>query len=80
MEIVLKILFLSFSNGDFELNAKKFTRRLYTTNKALCLAKKVEMINKYVFVEAALNRNSDTFVVYVANLEAPKSVIPTYFP
>lgn len=71
MEIVLKMLFLAFSNikiGFTEL--EKLTYRSYTITKALLITNRVEFINKKEFTKAALEKNLETFVVYILALEA----------
>lgn len=77
-KIIFQIPFLSFSNANFEFDAKKFTWRLYTTIDALSTVIRVELINKHEFVEVVVDENSDIFVIYVVVLTAPKSVISTY--
>ena len=67
-EVVLGILFLTFSNADVQFVEKKLTWRSYTTAEALPTTKRVELINKKEFAKAALDENSETFVVHVASL------------
>lgn len=50
MEIILEILFLSFSNADLKFDAKKLIWRLYTTTEVLPTSKSVELIKKYEFL------------------------------
>ncbi len=64
------MLFLAFSNADIQFEAEKRTWRSYTAAEALPIARGVELIDKHKFAKAALNENSETFVVYVAALEA----------
>lgn len=45
----------------------------------LSRTKKVELINKYNFIEAAPDGNSNTFVILIAVFGAPKSFILTNF-
>ena len=73
VEMVLGMPFLTLSNADIQFLEKELTWRSYTTAKALPTTKRVELIDKKEFVKAALNENSETFVVHVATLEAPLS-------
>ena len=59
------MLFLKFSNADVSFGEKVFIWKTYTTNKALFTTKQVEIINKKDFIIAALDVNSETFVMHV---------------
>ena len=63
--------FLTFSNADIQFAEKELTWRSYTAAKALPTTKWVKLINKKKFAKAALDEESETFVVHVAILEAP---------
>lgn len=78
IEIVLEMPFLFFTNADLKFRTKKLTYKSNITAKTLLIAKSVKLIEKYKFVEAALNKNSDTFVVYVVALVVLESVMFTY--
>ena len=67
MEVVLSILFLTFSNADIQFVEKELTWRSYTTAEALTTTKQVEFINKKEFAKATLDEKSETFVVHVAS-------------
>lgn len=69
--------FQFFSNANLEFGAKKFTQKLYPTAEVLPIVKKVELINKYKFVEMALEKNPNTFVTYITTLKTLKSVVLT---
>ncbi len=70
IKVVLKKLFLSISNADVEFaELRKVTWRSYTTAKALSTISLVELIGKREFAKAALDENSETFVVHVLALE-----------
>ena len=71
MKVVLRMPFLTFSNADIQFAAKELTWRSYTTAEALPTTKRVELIDKKEFAKAALDEESETFVVHVAALEAP---------
>ena len=65
-KVILEMLFLKISNMDILFCKKTFTWRTYTTNKALLITKQIQIIDPKEFVIAALDVNSETFVVYVA--------------
>lgn len=69
MKMVLGISFLAFSNADVKFDIKKLTWRKYIVIEIIPVARQVEWIDKYKFVEAALDRALKTFVVYIAVLE-----------
>ena len=78
MEVILDMPFLTLSNADVQFIEKELTWRSYTTAKALPTTKRVELINKKEFAKAALNKNSETFVVYVTSLSfIPLEVHPS---
>lgn len=70
MEMVLELFFLAFSNGDFQFGIEKLTWRSYTVAEALPTTSQIELINKTVFVKVVLDKNFETFVIYMAALEA----------
>ncbi len=62
---------LSLSNADVEFaELGKLTWRTYTAVEALPTTSRVELIDKREFARTALDKNSETFVVYVSVLEA----------
>lgn len=63
--------FLTFSNANIQFAEKKLIWRSYSIAKALSTAKRVELIDKKKFAKVTLDKESETFVVYVAALEAP---------
>ena len=75
-EIVLGMSFLTLSNADVWFVEKKLTWRSYTTAEALPTIKRVELINKKEFAKAALDENSETFVVHVAFLSLVSGIHP----
>ncbi len=75
MEMVPGILFLAFSNADFQFGAEKLIWRSYTAAKVLPITSRVELINKREFAKAALDKNSETFVVHVSALDVVESSI-----
>lgn len=75
MEVVLGMPFLALSNADIQFDAESFTWRSYSAAEALPTARRVELIDKHEFAKAALAKNSETFVVHVAALEASQSAM-----
>lgn len=66
MEVVLGMLFLSISNTNIKF--KELERRIwraYGIVEALPTSNQVELITKKEFAEAALDKISETFVIYV---------------
>ncbi len=71
MEVVLGMPFLSLSNSDVKFaELGKLTWRLYTAADALPTTSRVKFIGKREFAKAALDENSETFVIHVATLES----------
>ena len=68
MEVVLGIPFLTLSNADVQFVEKELTWKTYTTTKALPTTKRIELIDKKEFANAALNQKSETFVIHIAFL------------
>lgn len=72
MEMVLKILFLSYTNADVEF-AKQLgtlTWKLYIATEVLPITSRVEFIDKKEFAKIAMDVNPETFIVYFVALEA----------
>ena len=65
-EVILKILFLKLSNADILFSEGTFTWRSYTTSKALPTTKRIWLVDPKEFVIAALDVDSETFVVHLA--------------
>ena len=65
-EVILGMLFLKISNADVSFGKKTLMWRTYTTNEALPTTKGVQIVDPKEFVIAALDVDSETFVVYVA--------------
>ena len=65
-KVILEMFFLKFSNADMSFDEKTLIWRIYTTNKALPITKQVQIIDKKNFVIAALDANSEMFVVHMA--------------
>lgn len=71
------MLFLSLNNANVEFakKPKKLIWRSYDLAKVLLISSKVEIINKKKFVGAALNENSETFVMNFVVLEVPAAIL-----
>ena len=81
MEVVLGMLFLAFSNADIQFDTESFTWRSYNAAEALSTTRRVELIDKHEFAKAALDENSETFVMHVAALEALEPAVhPSWAP
>lgn len=46
MEVVLKIIFLAFSNTDFQFDSKRLIWKSYTIAEALSITGKIKIIDK----------------------------------
>ena len=65
-EVILGMPFLKISNADVSFGEGTLTWRTYTTNEALPTTEQVQIVNPKEFVIAALNVNSEMFVVHMA--------------
>ncbi len=74
MEVVLGMLFLTFSNADFQFGAEVLTWRSYTAAETLSTTSRVELINKREFAKAALDGNSEIFVMHVVAVKNPTTM------
>ena len=76
VEVVLDMLFLTFSNANVQFIEKKLIWRFYTIAEVLLTTKQVKFINNKEFAKAVLDENSETFVVYVASLNIAPRIYP----
>ena len=65
-EVILGMSFLKFSNADVSFGEGILTWKSYTTSKVLPTTERVRLVNPKEFVIAALDANSETFIVYMA--------------
>ena len=65
-EVILGMLFLKISNADVLFGEETLTWRIYTTNEALPTTERVQIVDPKEFVIAALDVDSETFVLHVA--------------
>ena len=73
--MVLGILFLKISNADVVFGEETLMWKLYTTKKTLPTIKQVQLVNPKELVIAALDADSETFVVHMAIREWEKMAI-----
>lgn len=62
--------FFFLSNTDFQFDIREFTWRSYIATEILSTTSQVELIDKRKFAKAALDKNLETLVIYIAALEA----------
>ena len=74
-EVILGMPFLKLSNADVSFCEGILTRKSYTTNKALPTTKRVQLVDPKEFVIAALDADSETFVVHVAIREREEMTV-----
>ena len=72
-EVVLKMPFLTLSGADVDFSGWELRWKTYTAKEALPTTKHVELVGKKEFAAAALNPESEIFVVYVASLSSDAS-------
>lgn len=65
LEMVLRMLFLTFLDANTRFIEKDLTWRSYRAVEALLTLKRVELIDRNNFVTVAINENLETLVVYV---------------
>ena len=78
VEVVLGMPFLTLSNADVLFSERELTWNSYTVDEALPTTKRIELIDKKEFAKAALDKESETFFVHVAALEAPLTGMPIH--
>lgn len=65
------MLFFSLSNADVKFaKLEKLIQRSYIAAKALSTTRRVKLVNKRKFAKEGFDENSETYVMYVATLEA----------
>lgn len=69
IKMILGMFFLKLTNANIKFLVEEFIWRTYTITKAFYLAKWVELIDKYKFAKAALDKISKISVVYVFTLK-----------
>ena len=74
-KVVLGMPFLKIDNADVAFSKETLMWKSYTTNKALSTTKQVQLVDLKKFVIAALDADSEIFVVHVAIQEREKMAI-----
>lgn len=70
MEVILIMFFLLLSNADVNfVNLEKLIWRSYNIAEVLSITSKIELIDKKEFAKKALNKNSETFIIYISTLK-----------
>ena len=77
LQVILRILFLTFSKANIRFAEQELVWKTYTAVEALPTTKKVKIIDKREFTVVALNADDETFVVHIAALAKPMT-IPIY--
>lgn len=72
------MLFLVLNNVDIKFDAGRFTWRYYCIEKTSLKTRQIELIDKSEFIKVALDKNSETFVINIADLEALKLAMAIY--
>ncbi len=75
IEVVSGMPFLALSNTDFQFGVEELTWRSYTAAEVQPTTSQFELIDKREFAKAALDENSETFVVHVSALDVVKPSI-----
>ena len=73
LEVVLGMPFLTLSGADVDFSGRELCWKTYTTKEALPTTRRVELVGKKEFAAAALDLESETFVVHVASLSSDAS-------
>ena len=75
-EVVLGMPFLILSGADVDFLGRELRWRTYTTKETLTTTRRVELMGKKEFAAAALDSESETFVIHVALLSS--DVLPSF--
>ena len=69
------MLFLTLSKADIQFAEQEFIQKTYITGEALPTTKSVEIINKKKSAVTALNASNKIFMVHVAALAEPTTIL-----
>ena len=75
--MILRMPFLKISNADVSFGEETLMWKIYTTNEALPITERVQIVDSKEFVIAALDVDSKTLVVHVAIRE--REEMPVHF-
>ena len=73
-EVVLGMPFLTLSGADVDFSGRELRWKTYTTEEALPTTRHVELVGKKEFAAAALDPESETFVVHIASPSSDTSL------
>lgn len=76
MNVILEMLFLTFSNADIQFAEEKLIWRSYITGEVLLTNQRVELIDKKNLAKAALDESVEAFIVHMASLISEMSIYP----
>lgn len=62
---ILEIFFLFSSNANIDFKAKEFIWKKYSTIETLLIINWMQLIDKQKFIKEILDKNLETFVIYV---------------
>ena len=65
LEIVFRMPFFILSNADVDFLDRELRWKIYRTEKALPITRRVELVGKKEFVTAEFNSEYETYVVHV---------------
>lgn len=65
MKIVLRMLFWASSNTNFQFHAEELIWKSYIVVEALPTTSQVKLIDKREFAKVVLDKNFETFIIYV---------------
>ena len=77
-EIIFGMPFFILSGANVDFLSQELRWKTYTTKKALLTTKSIELIDKKEFIAAALDPESEIFVVHIASLGS--NALPSSFP
>lgn len=66
MEIILGMLFLTFSNIDIQFAKKELVWKTYFATEVLLTTKRMKPIDRKNFAKAILNMDVKAFIVYMS--------------
>ena len=72
-EVVLGMFFLTLSGADVDFSDRELRWKTYTNEEALPTTRRVELVGKKEFAIAALDPESETFVIHIASLSSDMS-------
>ena len=75
LEVVLMMFFLTLSKANIRFAERELVWRTYTAAETLSTTRRVEIINKKEFAVVALNTDNETFVVHIAALAKPTTML-----